>query len=57
MCEVALRDYLASRGALSGDAATAEELIAIARELGLPAAIEALRKKLRTAAAGKKEAA
>lgn len=56
------RDEPSALAALRGQVPTASEqldaeILATAAEVGKPAALEALRKKLRTAAAGKKEAA
>lgn len=50
LCEVALREFLAARGAMPADIAQSQEIIATARELGFPAALDALRKKLRRVA-------
>lgn len=47
LCEQALREFLGARGALPADVALKAELIATAEQIGLPAAIEQLRKKLR----------
>ena len=46
-----------SRGEIPADDSARLELLALAAEVGLPAALETLRKKLRTTAAQKKEAA
>ena len=49
LCEVALRDYLTARGALPGDVAMKAEIIAAAEQIGLPVALDNLRRRLRTA--------
>lgn len=49
LCEMALREYLSARGALPGDVAIKAEIIATAEQLGLPAALDNLRRRLRGA--------
>lgn len=50
LCEVALRECLAARGALPGDTLLKAELLAAAEQMGLPAAIEQLRRRIRSTA-------
>jgi len=51
LCEMALREYLAPRGALPADIALKAEVLATAEQIGLPSALEQLRRKLRSHAA------
>jgi hypothetical protein len=51
LCEEALKEFLGARGALPADMALKVELVATAEQIGLPAALEQLRKKLRQTAA------
>lgn len=53
LCEMALREFLGARGAMPEAAAQKAELLATAEMIGIPAAIEQLRKKLRSATPSK----
>lgn len=50
LCSVALEEFLRARGELPADDAVRAELLATAREIGLPEALKLLRKRLRRAA-------